>query len=132
MMIIKKLCTKNNCELVIVPHNLTNKFQPFDISINQTAKKFISQYAGRASAQLSNGTSPGDMKVSLKLSILKPLHTKWIVESYQHLKEQKDSITKGFVSAGILEAIESTNTVYTSIENLFMESKPQCLLFCSS
>ena len=39
---MKWLCAKNNCELVIVPHNLTNKFQPLDISINQSAKKFIS------------------------------------------------------------------------------------------
>lgn len=121
---VKKLCTKNNCELVIVPHNLTNKFQPLDISINQVAKKFISHkfnswYADRVSAQLSNGTSPADVQVSLKLSILKPLHAKWIVESYNHLKEQKDSIIKGFESAGILEAIESANTVYTRIENPF-------------
>ena len=35
---MKRLCAKNNCELVIVPHNLTNKFQPLDISINQSAK----------------------------------------------------------------------------------------------
>ena len=39
---MKRLCAKNKCELVIVPHNLTNKFQPLDISINQSAKKFIS------------------------------------------------------------------------------------------
>ena len=119
-----KLCTKNNCELVIVPHNLTNKFQPLDISINQVAKKFVSHkfnswYADRVSAQLSNGTSPADVQVSLKLSILKPLHAKWIVDTYNHLKEQKDSIIKGFESAGILEAIESANTVYTRIENPF-------------
>ena len=39
---IKNLCNRNNCELVIVPHNLTNKFQPLDLTINQKAKKFIS------------------------------------------------------------------------------------------
>ena len=76
---MKQLCAKNNCELVIVPHNLTNKFQPLDISINQSAKKFISNkfnawYAGRVSKQLSNGVALGDIKISLKLSDLKPLH----------------------------------------------------------
>ena len=54
---IKALCLKNDCELVIVPHNLTNKFQPLDISVNQKAKKFISHkfniwYADRVSEQL--------------------------------------------------------------------------------
>ena len=36
------LCLKNNCELAIVPNNLTNKFQPLDITINQKTKKFVS------------------------------------------------------------------------------------------
>ena len=35
---MKRLCAKNNCELGIVPHNLTDKFWPLDISINQSAK----------------------------------------------------------------------------------------------
>ena len=39
---IKRLCNSNVCELVIVPHNLTNKFQPLDLTINQKAKKFVS------------------------------------------------------------------------------------------
>ena len=87
---IKQLCAKNSCEVVIVPHNLTNKFQLLDISINQSANKFISNkfnawYADRVSKQLSNGTAPGDVKVSLKLSDLKPLQARWILETYNHL-----------------------------------------------
>ena len=39
---MERLSTKNNCEMVITPHNLTNKFQPLDISVNQAAKKIIS------------------------------------------------------------------------------------------
>ena len=31
---MKELCSKNECELVIVQCNLTNKFQPLDITIN--------------------------------------------------------------------------------------------------
>ena len=70
--------------VVIVPHNLTNKFQPLDLIINQKAKKFISNqfnkwYAERVSRQLTNGKSPGDVKICLELSDLKPLHAKWVV-----------------------------------------------------
>ena len=77
---IKSLCLENNCELVIVPHDLTN---------NQKAKKFVSNrfnkwYAERVSRQLTNGKLPGDVKVSLKLSNLKPLHAKWVVEMYEN------------------------------------------------
>ena len=65
---MKRLCANNNCELVIVPYNLTNKFQPLDVSINQLAKKWISNkfnawHADRVSKQLSNGIATGDVKV---------------------------------------------------------------------
>ena len=40
---LRKLCMSNNCEAVIVPHNLTNKFQPLDLSVNKDAKAFISE-----------------------------------------------------------------------------------------
>ena len=54
---IKALSLKNDFELVIVAHNLTNKFQLLDISINQEANKFISYkfntwYADRISEQI--------------------------------------------------------------------------------
>ena len=38
---LKELCSQNNCKVVIVPHNLTQKFQPLDISVNKAAKAFI-------------------------------------------------------------------------------------------
>ena len=38
--VLKELCEKNFCEVVIVPHNLTNKFQPLDISVIKAAKSF--------------------------------------------------------------------------------------------
>ena len=127
---IKQLYLNNNCELVIVPHNLTNKFQPLDISINQSAKKFISNkfnawYVDRVSKQLSNGVIPGDVKVSLKLSDLKPLHTRWIVEIYNHLKYQNDSIIKGFDDSGHSEAIAYAKDIFTQIENPFNEQRQQ-------
>ena len=90
---MKRLCAKNNCELVIIPHNLSNKYQPLDTSINKSAKKFISDkfnawYADRVSKQLSNAVVPGDVKVSLKSNDLKPLYAHWIAETYNHFKHQ--------------------------------------------
>ena len=40
---VLELCRKNNCEVIIVPRNLTNKFQPLDITVNKPAKSFISK-----------------------------------------------------------------------------------------
>ena len=116
--------------MFIVPHNLTNKFRPLDISINQSTKKFISSkyntlYADRVSKQLSNGVAPGDVKVSLKLSDLKPLHARWIVETYNHLKHQNDSIINGLDAAGFSEAITCANDVFIQVENPFDEQRQQ-------
>ena len=125
---IKALCLKNDCELVIAPHNLTNKFQPLDISINQKAKKFISHkfntwYPDRVSEQLKNGVAPGDVKVSMKISDLKPLHARWTVDMYIFLKQQKESILKGLGKAGITEAVKSANEVFARTENPFPEKR---------
>ena len=127
---MKRLCAKNNCELVIVPHNLTNKFQPLDISINQSAKKFISNklnawYTDRVSKQLSNGVAPCDAKVPLKFSDLKPLHVQWIIETYNHLKHQNDPIIKGLDTAGISGAITCANNVFPRVENHFDKLRQQ-------
>ena len=82
---IKALCLKNDCELVIVPPNLSNEIQHLDISMNQKAKKFIPHkfnrwYTDRISKQLKKGVAPGDVKVPLKMSDLKPLHLRLIVD----------------------------------------------------
>ena len=99
-------------------------FQPLDISINQSANKFISNkfnawYADRVSKQLSNGVAPGDVKASLKLSDLKHFHARWIFETCNHLKHQNDFIIKGFDAAGIIQAITCGNDVFTRVENSF-------------
>ena len=114
--------------MVIVPHNLTNKFQPLDISINQSAKKSISNKfnawcADIVSKQLSNGFAPGNVKASLKLSDLKNLHARWIAETYDHLKNQNDSIIKGFDAAGISKTVTCANDVFTRVENPFDEQR---------
>ena len=83
--IIKEFCSKNRCEVVIVPHNLTNKFQPLDLTVNKAGKAFIQNqyndwFSDQVARQLKSGKDPTDIKVSSKLSDLKPLHTSWIVD----------------------------------------------------
>lgn len=62
--------SKNNSELIIVSQKLTNKFEPLDISVNQSTKKVISNkfnswYADRVSSHLPTGIATGDVKVRL-------------------------------------------------------------------
>ena len=85
--IMRELCSKSKCEVVIVPHNLTNKFQPLDLRVNRAAKAFIQNcynewFANQVAIQLKRGIDPTDVKISSKLSDLKPLHAAWIVDNH--------------------------------------------------
>ena len=62
-----------------------------------------------------------DAKVSLKLSVIKPLHAKWIVDLYSTLEDDKEMAINDFRSAGITEAIENANNMVEKIENPFKE-----------
>ena len=57
---LKKLCAENNCDVVIVPHNLTVKLQPLDLWVSKAAKSFIQNkynnwFADQVYTQLQNG-----------------------------------------------------------------------------
>ena len=78
-----------------VPRNPTNKFQLLDLTINKTAKAFIQNryndwFSDQVARQLKSGNDTTDIKVSLMLSNLKPLHAKWIVDLYNHIEGQNN------------------------------------------
>ena len=121
---LKKLCAENNCDIIIVPHNLTNKFQPLDLSVYKAAKSFIQikyndWFADEVFMQLQNGKDCTNVKISSKLLDLKPIHMRWIVDWYNHMMKEKEMIVRGFNSAGILEGAQSAEDVCQKIENPF-------------
>ena len=72
---------------------------------------------------MSNGAATGDVKVSLKLSDLKPLHAQWIIETCNHLKHQNHSIIKAFDAAEMSEAITCASDVFARVGNPFDEQR---------
>lgn len=68
-----------------------------------------------------------DIKVSLKLSDLRLLHAKWIVDAYNHLRKQNNAIIKGFDATGITEVIKFANDAFTRVENYFHQHRKQPL-----
>ena len=57
---------------------------------------------------LDEGKDIKDIEISLKLSIVKPLHAKWLIEMYNHMtsSEGRDVCLKGWKVAGISDAAE--------------------------
>ena len=123
---MKELCAVNHCEIVIVPHNLTNKFQQLDISVSKAAKSYISiKYnewlSDQVTSQLLNGRDPTQVKVPTNLRDIKPMQARWIVDLYNYLPSEREMITHGFDSAGITEAVTRAYDVMMKVANPFRE-----------
>ena len=73
------------------------------------------------SKQLRAAKAVANIKVSLKLSVIKPLYAKWIVDLHITLKDDKEMAINGFRSAGVTEAIENAKDMVEKVENPFKE-----------
>ena len=67
--------------------------------------KFELWYANEVKKQLDEGIEVFAIDIPLKLSVLKPIHGRWLLGLYDHLRNSKEIIMSGFESAGITEAV---------------------------
>ena len=112
---VRKLLNENHILLEKVPTNLTYLFQPLDVQGGSNGyvkgfmkKRFTLSYSDQVIRALDEGKDIKDIDISLKLSIVKPLHNKWLIEAYNHMtsSEEKDVCLKGWKVAGILDVNE--------------------------
>ena len=92
------------------PANLTHIFQVLDLWINGHAKLFLNNkfsewYAEQIRKQLDRGIDVYDVKIDTTLTVMKPIHAKWVIGLYDNLRNSRDMIVKCFEQAGINEAI---------------------------
>ena len=81
---VKEFVDANHCVIVFVPNNMTHYFQPLDLTVNSVAKiilkeKFEIWHANEIKKQLDEGIEVYEINVPLKLSILKPIHGRWLL-----------------------------------------------------
>ena len=98
---VKRELQSLNIKLVPVPANMTHFFQPLDLTVNGSAKKFIrrkfvSYYSNEVKSQLDSGKEL-DVKVDFHLSKIKPMHAQWLIDMYNYFTTEKGSqiIIKG-------------------------------------
>ena len=48
--------------------------------------------------------------IDLRLSVMKPLGAKWLIELYDYIKSKPDTIKNGFKEAGILDCVKVLDT----------------------
>ena len=56
---------------------------------------FETWYASEITGQLDNGCDIYGVEVPLKLSVMKPIHTNWIIGLYDYLRNKTEIICKG-------------------------------------
>ena len=79
------LLRDNNIHYVLVPNNMTQLFQPLDLTVNKHCKSYLKRlfsewYAQQIENQLSLGKKVEEIKIEFRLTTLKPLHAKWLVQ----------------------------------------------------
>ena len=65
--------------------------------------KFQGWYAGNIAQQLK--TQSAIKPADLRLSVMKPLGAKWLIEAVEDMKQRRDVIVNGFRNAGILDTV---------------------------
>ena len=94
---------KDNILSTKIPPNMTHVFQTLDLTVNKFAKDFMkgmfsTWFSRQLSLGLENGVELDDIEVDYRLSFLKPLHAKWLVELYNHMStdEGKEIAANGW------------------------------------
>ena len=112
--VLKKL-EEYNILLTRVPGNMTHLFQPLDLTVNDYFKQFMKQrfvqwYANKVTRALDDDQDLEIITNDCKLSTVKPLHAKWVMEGYNHMTSSvgKDICLKGWKKSGIQEALKSS------------------------
>ena len=85
---VSNLFAENNILVTNVLPNMTRYYQPLDLTVNGSAKRFMAKkfngwYSDQITQQLESGLEEVDVK--LCLSTLKPLHAGWIVDFYNYI-----------------------------------------------
>ena len=87
---VKQKMMENHILFVRVPANMTNIFQPLDLTVNGSFKslmksKLTEWYSKEIGKQLEENVPIEDIEIKLKVSVLKPLHASWLMEAYNDM-----------------------------------------------
>ena len=94
--------------MVSVPSNWTNCFQPLDLTVNKSGKDFLrkeaqSWYSQEIVKQMEAGKRSDQIKVDDRVSVVKPLHAKWIVKHYDYARTKPQLVINVWKESGIID-----------------------------
>ena len=96
-----------------VPNNMTADFQVLDLTVNKWVKgtimdKFSKWLEETLRKELDAGRSLDETSIKFKLTTMKPLHARWVIDVLNQLSsfERKKVILAGWNVSGISDALE--------------------------
>ncbi len=97
---------RNGISVVYVPAACTDQLQPLDLIPNNVFKshlksEFHNYYSSEVQRQLAAGTDIANVTINMKLSAIKPLHARWLINAIDKLSKQHDMIKRSFTKAGM-------------------------------
>ena len=104
--------------LVPVPANMNHIFQPLDLTVNGSAKKFqqscfTEYYAVAVKEQLGSGKQLEGIEVDFRLLAVKALDDRWLIALYNYLtaSKERDITLKGWKKAGVAGLFDGTTAL---------------------
>ena len=120
---VTSLLQKYNILLVLVPNNMTYMFQPLDLTVNKHCKTFLKNlfsewYSRQIENEMSLGKKIEDVNILFRLTTLKPLHAKWLLEFYNHITSESGAeiILNGWKAAGIYDPLKMGTAALPSLD----------------
>ena len=102
---------------------MTHLWQPLDLSVNgwvkrRMRKRFGDMYAEQIRSGLDNSLQLESIEVKMTLTLMKPLHARWLIELYNTMitDQGKEAIISGWKEAGVSDAIEITLPKLSSLD----------------
>ncbi len=106
------LLKKRHFLVRFVPAGCTGELQPLDLSVNADfkvtmKKQFTTWYADSVAANLKEPDT-AYKRVDLRISVMKPIHARWVVTTFDTLKKDREIVLRGWRQAGLLPVIANS------------------------
>lgn len=97
--------------MISVPNKWARYYQPLDLTVNKSCKDLLGQeakkwYFEKFNKQMVQEKGYHEIKVDVRLSVIKALHAKRIVKFYDYNKSKPERVCHGRQKSGIAEKLK--------------------------